>query len=217
NLAPVLSMSYGLCEAQTSRADAAALQSSARQANAQGITWFAASGDSGATDCDGSGSRTTGVLSVDLPAGIPEVTGVGGTTLSDSGGTFRNQINSAGGGSALSYIPESAWNDTTAGNLAASGGGASVYFPKPSWQTGAGVPDNGARNVPDVSFAASASHDGFLIYNAGSLSVIGGTSAGAPSFAGIATLLNHYLVSTGAQASAGLGNMNPRLYSLAQS
>src|SRR5439155_16159327 len=44
NLAPVLSMSYGLCEAQTSRADAAALQSSARQANAQGITWFAASG-----------------------------------------------------------------------------------------------------------------------------------------------------------------------------
>src|SRR5205085_5451956 len=53
NLAPVLSMSYGLCEAQTSRADAMALQSSAQQANAQGITWFAASGDSGATDCDG--------------------------------------------------------------------------------------------------------------------------------------------------------------------
>ena len=216
NLAPVLSMSYGQCEAQTSKADAVALQTSAQQANAQGITWFAASGDSGATDCDGSGARTTGTLSVDLPAGLPEVTGVGGTTFSDSGGTFWATVNSLGGGSATSYIPETAWNDTTTRNLAASGGGASIYFPKPSWQTGTGVPDNGARNVPDVAFAASASHDGFLIYNAGSLSVVGGTSAGAPSFAGIATLLNHYLTSTNAQPSAGLGNMNPRLYGLAQ-
>src|SRR5437762_1196166 len=105
NLAPVLSMSYGLCEAHTSSADAMVLQSSARQANAQGITWFAASGDSGATDCDGGTSRTTGVLSVDLPAGIPEVTGVGGTTLSDAGGTCWSQTNLANSASALSYIP----------------------------------------------------------------------------------------------------------------
>ena len=44
---------------------------------------------------------------------------------------------------------------------------------------------------------------------------MGGTSCGAPTFAAIALLLNHYLVSNGAQSTAGLGNMNPRLYSLA--
>ena len=49
------------------------------------------------------------------------------------------------------------------------------------------------------------------------IGVVGGTSVGAPAFAGIATLLNHYLVSSGLQSSAGLGNINPRLYSLAQS
>ena len=51
NLAPVISMSYGYCEAQTTAADAQLFEATAQQANAQGITWFAASGDSGATDC----------------------------------------------------------------------------------------------------------------------------------------------------------------------
>jgi uncharacterized protein (TIGR03437 family) len=49
------------------------------------------------------------------------------------------------------------------------------------------------------------------------LQVFGGTSVSAPSFAGITTLLNHYLVATGAQSSAGVGNINPNLYALAQS
>jgi subtilase family serine protease len=217
NLAPVMSMSYGSCESLTPRSDAVMLQSWARQANAQGMTWFAASGDAGGTDCDGGGSRSRGGLAVDLPASVPEVTGVGGTRFLEAGGTFWNPTNSAGGASALSYIQEAAWNDSTPGNPAASGGGASVRFPKPAWQTGAGVPADDARSVPDVALAASANHDGFLIYTQGGLSVIGGTSAGAPSFAGIAALLNHYLVSSGLQAGPGLGNMNPRLYSLAQS
>ena len=216
NLAPVLSMSYGSCEAQTPRSDAMTFQSWAKQANAQGITWFAASGDAGGTDCDGGGSRVRGGLSVDLPASVPEVTGIGGTTFSEGSGSYWNRISDTNGASVLSYIQETAWNDSTANNPASSGGGASVFFSKPEWQTGAGVPDDGARSVPDVSFAASANHDGILIYTGGSLSVVGGTSVGAPSFAGIAALLNHYLVSSGLQSSAGLGNINPRLYGLAQ-
>jgi subtilase family serine protease len=78
------------------------------------------------------------------------------------------------------------------------------------------VPNNSARNVPDVALAASPDHDGYMVYSGGQLAVYGGTSAGTPSFAGIAALLNHYLVSTGAQSSSGVGNINPRLYALAQ-
>ena len=78
------------------------------------------------------------------------------------------------------------------------------------------MPGNNARNVPDLSFSASPNHDGYLVYSGGILQIYGGTSVAAPSFAGIATLLNQYLVSNGAEAAAGLGNMNPELYSLAQ-
>jgi uncharacterized protein (TIGR03437 family) len=219
NLAPVISMSYGLCEQDTSSADAMVLQSWARQANAQGITWFAASGDSGATDCNGDGNpRNSHILAVDLPASLPEVTGVGGTTFNEGDGNYWNSANDANHASALSYIPELPYNDrNTSTDPSATGGGSSVIFAKPSWQTGSGVPSNNARNVPDISLTGSAQHDGYLVYSEGSLQAIGGTSAPTPAFAGIATLLNHYSVANRIQASAGLGNINPRLYSLAQS
>ena len=122
----------------------------------------------------------------------------------------------ANGGSALSYIPETVWNDSTTGDPAAGGGGASTVFAQPAWQTGLGVPNNGARNVPDIALKASADHDGYLVYSGGQLPVYGGTSAGTPAFAGITALLNHYLVASGAQSAAGVGNVNPRLYALAQ-
>jgi uncharacterized protein (TIGR03437 family) len=239
NLAPVLSMSYGSCEAQNATSDAASLEAMARQANAQGITWFAASGDSGATDCAGSLSSGTGGLSVDMPASIPEVTGIGGTEFVEGGGTYWNQANDANGGSARSYIPETAWNDSVAdGSPSASGGGASVFFcsgpgclsgfSKPSWQVGPGVPADGARDVPDVALAASADHDGFLIYSsdgcggtrgstAACRQVVGGTSTGPPTFSGLLALLNQQLVALGTQSAPGLGNINPKLYSLAHS
>jgi uncharacterized protein (TIGR03437 family) len=63
-----------------------------------------------------------------------------------------------------------------------------------------------------VALAASPNHDGYLIYSAGNAAVIGGTSAGAPEFAGIALLLSQYLVANGYQSSPGLGNINPALY-----
>src|SRR5579871_1193671 len=84
NYAPVLSMSYGECETSSSESYALSMQAWAQQANAQGITWVAASGDSGAAGCYisslgplGSGNADIS-LSADLPASIPEVTGIGG-------------------------------------------------------------------------------------------------------------------------------------------
>ncbi len=217
NLAPVLSMSYGLCESQTGAADMSLLRTYAQRAASQGITWVAASGDSGAADCFSNTSRTVAQLQVDAPASIPEVTGVGGTTFSEGTGTYWNAANDANKASVVSYIPEMAWNDSTVGNLSSSGGGVSTFFEKPSWQVGAGVPNDGARDVPDVSMSASASHDGYLVYQNGNLQVVGGTSAGAPTFAGIVALLNQYQVSNGLQTTAGMGNVNPRLYAMASS
>ena len=213
NLAPVITVSYGLCEQQTSAADMRAFQTWAQQANAQGITWVNSAGDSGGADC-WSGKTGSGGFAVDAPASVPEVTAIGGTTLTDGTGSYWVATNNATGASALSYIPETAWNDSTSSSPAAGGGGASVFFLKPSWQTGAGVPNNGARNVPDISLAASPDHNGYLVYTGGKLSIFGGTSAGAPTFAGMIALLNQDQARNG--AGAGVGNINPRLYSLAQ-
>jgi uncharacterized protein (TIGR03437 family) len=214
NLAPVISTSYGACEGDMTRGDAAVLRGWAQQGNAQGITWFAASGDSGAADCAYLGQ--TG-LSVDVPASIPEVTAVGGTEFQEGGGTYWNATNGAGLGSVTSYIPEIAWNDSAIdGTPSGTGGGSSKYFTKPSWQVGAGVPGDDTRHVPDISMSASADHDGYLVYTQGADAVFGGTSVPTPIFAGLAAVLNQHLVSTGAQSTPGLGNINPALYALAQ-
>ena len=186
NLAPVVSESYGLCEAEEPSSAPLMLQSWARQGNAQGITWFAPSGDSGAADC---GDAQHPGLSVDVPASIPEVTGVGGTEFVEGGGVYWNTFNDANGASALSYIPEASWNDSARhGEPWATGGGASTIFAKPAWQVGAGVPNDNARHVPDVALTASADHDGYLVYTGGVLETFGGTSAPTPSFAAIAKI-----------------------------
>src|SRR5271165_750906 len=232
NLAPVLSISYGLCEAQFSSGDIATLTATAQQANAQGQTIVASSGDSGPADCDYSTDPNNPVTSathgyaVDVPASLPYVTGMGGTEFSEGDGTgatqYWNGTNNSNNGSAISYIPEMVWNDTvTDGSLAASGGGISTLFAKPSWQTGAGVPADGQRDVPDLALSSSADHDGYLICSRSScvtgyrksdqtLTVIGGTSTAAPTFAGIVALLVQ-------QTNQPQGNVNPILYELAAS
>ena len=217
NLAPVISMSYGLCEAELGAVYLDLLHTYAKRAVSQGITWVAASGDSGAADCFTSTSRTVAELAVDAPASIPEVTGIGGTTFTEGTGTYWNAINDVNKASVLSYIPETAWNDSTTGNLASSGGGVSSFFAKPAWQTGPGVPNDNFRDVPDIALSASAQKNGYLIYRNGILQVVGGTSAGAPAFSGMLALLNQYQVMNGLQATAGMGNVNPRLYAMAVS
>jgi subtilase family serine protease len=195
----------------------------ALQANAQGITWLASSGDSGPAGCDPHGifGSSGGVpaslgLAVSIPASFPEVA-VGGTEFNEAGGQYWRSSNNADGGSAISYIPEMVWNDTAAGGgLLASGGGASIYFVKPAWQMGPGVPDDSARDIPDISFNASGYHDGYTVVNANGQRVTGGTSASSPTFAGVVALLNQYVVMKGFQSQPGLGNINADLYRLAR-
>jgi subtilase family serine protease len=231
NLAPILSTSYGLCEPQVaeSSTDFTIEENLFMQANTQGITIVAASGDDGAADCDSSTTETIATmgLAVDYPASSEFVTGIGGTTLQAEGvGTyFGSSNNSPGQGSALSYIPEATWND---GFQNATGGGVSILVLKPSWQAGTGVPSDGHRDVPDIAFAASPNTDGLLyctpsttsgvttcvnktFYNSAQNlddAVTGGTSAGPPSMAGVLAMLVQ-------QTGARLGNINPNLYALA--
>lgn len=217
DLAPVVSNSWGLCEQDYGLAGAQLVQSWAMQGNAQGQTIFAASGDTGAAGCygDGAGPAIDNAEAVDVPASIPQVTGVGGTEFNEGTGNYWNAANGTNQVTALSYIPETSWNDSTLQNTpGSSGGGASILFSKPSWQSGAGVPADGARDVPDVSLSASNDHDPYMVYTSGAFELVGGTSAGAPAFAGIATLLGQYLVANHFQATPNLGNINPTLYAI---
>ena len=244
NVAPVISTSYGACEAANGEAFDDMVQGWAQQANTQGQTIMASSGDSGAADCDPDidASATQG-LAVDVPAAIPEVTGTGGTEFTGDAAATVSGANAAAttywtgttGGtdtisSAITYIPEMAWNDTAEnGSLSASGGGASTFFAKPAWQTSDGIAGS-TRDVPDVALNASPDHDPYLFCSedgqggtiaatctsgfrnsAGNLAAVGGTSCAAPSFSAIVALLNESL------GSSGLGNINPTLYSLAAS
>jgi len=119
---PVISISYGGCEAGFAGSSAIEmLEQILEQANSQGQTVFAASGDSGSADCDG-GTNTSGQplaasygLAVDYPPSSPYVTAVGGTSFSGDIGDqskYWNASNNSSNGSAISYIPETTWNDT---------------------------------------------------------------------------------------------------------
>jgi subtilase family serine protease len=207
------------------------LSSAAQRANLQGQTIVTPSGDSGAADCD-SGATATRGLAVDFPSSMPYVTSAGGSEFTGdaasnpacsatpywTGGQCLPQDTSA---TALSYIPEMVWNDTsTDGSLSAAGGGLSTIFAEPAWQMGLSAITNGMRGVPDLSFAASADHDGYLICSQGSclcgfrdscsgnFNVVGGTSASTPAFAAIVALINQ-------KTGQSQGNLNSQLYSLA--
>jgi len=218
NLAPVITMSANEgCEAQNTTASMSFYRALAQEANAQGITWVNSGSDAGPASCDPNGAPIAmNGLGVRFPASIPEVTAVGGTEFNEQSGNYWSPTNTPSGASALSYIPEMVWNDSALlGALWAGGGGVSIFFPKPSWQAGPGVPNDNARDMPDVALAASFSHDGYNVFRDGALTTTGGTSASAPVFAGILALVNQYLTTNGMQSQPGLGNVNPMLYHLA--
>ena len=165
------------------------------KAAGQGITVVVASGDSGAYDCVNEDDYPTRPQAVNGIASTPNNVAVGGTQFNYSARDW-NATNGAEGVSAKGYITEEAWDDLT--DDIASGGGASSVYTKPTWQSCPGVPDDGWRDVPDVALDADV-NVGFRIYSCGnddsnacsdvSWGVIGGTSCGAPSFAGIMALI----------------------------
>jgi subtilase family serine protease len=227
NVAPIITMSYGNCESAWAQSDIASISQELQQANAKGITVFGPAGDAGATDCEAAPPADAG-LTVDFPASSPFVTASGGTMFNEGSVTGTTQYwngNSSpsvsNAGSATGYIPEAVWNESNSTNLSAGGGGSSSVFSKPYWQVGTSVPQDSARDVPDISLNAAANHDGYLFCSQGSctnntfrdsqgnLNVVGGTSAVAPSLAGVFALLEQQL---GGQR---LGNINPTLYGLA--
>ena len=212
NLAPVMSTSFGLCEASLGSAGNSFLNSLWQQAAAQGITVFVSAGDNGAAGCDSaSASVATHGRGVNGLCSTPYSICVGGTELSDGANPSLYWSSSNASGtqvSAVSYIPEVVWNESGPGaGLWSSGGGMSALYAKPSWQTGTGVPADGRRDVPDVSLT-SAGHDGYLIVQSGGLYVVGGTSAASPSFAGVMALVVQ-------NTAVRQGNANIALYPLA--
>jgi hypothetical protein len=210
--AQVISESYAGCEGP----GADFYQTLALQANAEGITWVSAAGDSGAAGCDGMGSSAaSGGYSAEAPASAPSVTAVGGTGFaSDNSGQYWDASSQPGGTTALSYVPETGWSSAQA--VFAGGGGVSSIFGKPGYQSDFYTTNTSQRMVPDVSFAASPVSSPYAVVFNGSEIMIGGTSAATPLFAGIVTLLNNYLVSNGTIGAPGLGNINPTLYRLSE-
>lgn len=226
NLAPIITISYGLCESAAGTANLDAFNQFFQQANVQGQTILGPTGDSGATDCDYNSATASQGLAIDFPSSSPFVTAVGGTMFNEGnttgGTTYWNAATSSTVdfiASAKGYIPEVPWNESSTGGLASGGGGFSSFFTKPAWQVGPGVPADFARDVPDVSLNAAASHDGYLYCSSGSctngfrnaassLNVVGGTSVSTPAFASILALVEQ-------KTGSRIGNANPVIYGLA--
>lgn len=175
------------------------------QAASQGQSLFISSGDWGAAGLQydpNSNSCVTGTtLNTSEMAASPHVTGVGGTTFSpqyDGSGNDISVVGVAPGGI------ESAWDR--------SGGGVSKIFAKPAWQTGSGVPNDSARDVPDVAMISWLPYVfvGADVHGTAQIQCCyGGTSLAAPLWAGYSRVIANQ------GGGARLGLLNPTLYRLA--
>jgi len=195
-----LSIGWG-CEALISTADVAPVRAALVKAHHQGITVFDASGDNAGLECKGgkdwSSPPGPDDIGVDTIGSLPEMTSVGGTTLStDMQGR---------------WMEEWGWIDPPLSQ--GSSGGVSRLFPRPDYQGGLPA-ERGAENrlVPDVSAVADP-FTGVQIVVDQNLRIGGGTSQAAPIWAGMTALMNQYIVDNGGQA---IGDINPLLYRMAQ-
>ncbi|HEX7618146.1 MAG TPA: protease pro-enzyme activation domain-containing protein, partial [Verrucomicrobiae bacterium] len=160
-----------------------------QQMSAQGQSFFDAAGDSDAY------TGSTGV-----PNDDPNITIVGGTTLSTTG---------PGG----SWVSETVWNS---GGGVGSSGGISTYYSIPSWQTNIIMTTNQGsttmRNIPDVALIADqvwVVHD-----NGVSSGYVSGTSIAAPLWAALVALANQLAASNGRPS---VGFINPAIYAIGES
>ncbi len=185
NKPSVLSISWGGPESSWTAQSMTALDAACQSAAALGVTITVAAGDDGSTD-GGTGNN------VDFPASSPHVLACGGTQLEANGATIVSEV---------------VWNEL-ANNEGATGGGVSAVFALPSWQANANVPapsgGNGGRGVPDVAGDADPT-TGYTIRVDGQTTVIGGTSAVAPLWAGLVAVANQ-------QLGTSVGFLQPALY-----
>jgi kumamolisin len=179
----VISISWGGPESTWTQQAMTAMDDAFQAAASLGISVTVAVGDDGSSD-----GVTSGGNHVDFPASSPHVLACGGTRLAGSGSIISSEV---------------VWNESSL-NEGATGGGVSAIFPKPTYQASANVPrpttSGGGRGVPDVAGNADPS-TGYQVRVDGQSSVIGGTSAVAPLWAGLLTLAN-----AANKTSAGLVN-----------
>ena len=185
NKPSVISISWGGPESSWTSQAMTALDAACQSAAALGVTITVAAGDDGSTD------GATG-NNVDFPASSPHVLACGGTKLDANGSTLVSEV---------------VWNEL-ASSEGATGGGVSNVFPLPTWQANAKVPapgnSAGGRGVPDVAGDADPT-TGYTIRVDGQTTVIGGTSAVAPLWAGLVAVANQ-------QLGAQVGFIQPAIY-----
>lgn len=195
-----LSIGWG-CEAMVTKADLAPLRTALAAAHRRGISVFDASGDSGGLECKGGSNWSAPPgphdIGVDAVASLPEMTSVGGTTLSTD---LQGR-----------WLQEWGWVDSPMSQ--GSSGGVSNHFERPDYQQWLTIErGSGKRLVPDVAAVADSS-TGVQVVIDQNLKVGGGTSQAAPIWAGMTALMNQYLVAHGGRP---VGDINPLLYRIAQ-
>jgi subtilase family serine protease len=194
----VASMSWGQCDTVADGVAGSyrqAVEHALEEAAAAGTTFFIASGDSGAYDCQRD-DFADHQLSVDFPSDTPYDVSVGGTLLS---------VDTDGG-----YAGESAWDDPF--EYAGGGGGIDRRDARPSWQSDYGIGSSAGRGVPDVSAAASGGSPWDLELS-GQSAQASGTSAAAPFWAASMLLAEQYAAGSSAPGRCFLA---PVLYRLAE-
>jgi kumamolisin len=188
------------CDKLITAADVAPVRDALANAHTHGTTAFNASGDLAGLECKGGDdwSSPPGASDVGLDsiASLPEMTDVGGTTLSTD--------------AAGRWLSEQAWFDVPLS--VGTGGGVSAIFDRPDWQRGV-LPDRDPdrRLTPDIAAVADP-FTGVRIVFKGTNLVGGGTSQSAPIWAGLAAVMNQYLVANGGRL---IGDLNPQLYRIA--
>ncbi|HEY4379974.1 MAG TPA: protease pro-enzyme activation domain-containing protein [Acidobacteriaceae bacterium] len=218
---PIMNISFSGCELHAGLAGVQAWDTLFSQAASQGISVFVSSGDSGVATCDIAFTAPPAVqsASINYICASSYATCVGGTELNDfaNPSAYWSANNGTNFLSVRSYIPEGAWNEPSSGTgfvAASGGGGASIYVAKPSWQTGLGVPADGARDVPDVSYPAAGHNPYVACYAANNgdcannrFEGFAGTSTAAPTMAALVAMVDQ-------QTGVRQGNFNPTLYHL---
>lgn len=173
----VISISWGGPESTWSQQSLNEYNTLFEDAATLGVTVCVASGDNGSTD-----GVTDGLQHVDFPSSSPFALACGGTKLTASNGQYGSEV---------------VWNEM-ANQEGSTGGGVSDFFAKPSYQATVNVPPSAnpskfvGRGVPDVAGDADPV-SGYDVLVDGQPSVIGGTSAVAPLWAGLTACVNQLL------------------------